>query len=188
MKASTLFLLCVLCTITNAQPTLYREPLGCAAPQRLPKCLFSTPTKYFGTCAIYERGSCSTYCVRLMAPHVRSQTRSCYEGKPRARTLLELFQKCYSSCRSVKGAISNYRRQGKSDVRALIYLAADHLESISAKSLVYQKTSTPLRTRICRRINGLTVCKQLNRCICSACWKAKAKCPGCCRYAGYLYV
>ena len=168
--------LLVFCVITNgrALPVLYQEPFRCAAPQRLPKCLYSTTTKYFGTCAIYTKGGCLPYCANLIAPLRYSEHQSCREVSPNVRTLLELARKCSSICRSVREKISKYRRGRNSDVMALIYLGVNQFESTTAKCFVYHKTSIRFPRKICH------TCKSVNRCICDTCWYANARCPECC--------
>ncbi len=192
MKTSfILSLVCVVFTTISAQPKLDQEPFGCAAPQSPPRCLYSTPAKYFGSCAIYRRGNCLLYCYRLIAPHRKPQFKLCYEVKPRARTLLDISSKCYSSCRSVKSEIRKYKRQGKSDVRALISLVVDEFMNVTAKSFVYEKTSTPLSplpTNTGVRLGGARSLRPPPPCTCGICSNVRARCPKCCRYLGYVYV
>ena len=188
MKTSMTLFVFFLFTIGRALPILYQEPIRCAAPQHIPKCLYSTQTKYFGTCAIYAKGGCYPYCANLIAPLRYSRHRSCHMVQPNLRSLLELAWKCSSICRSVRQEISKYRRGGNSDVRALIYLGVNQFGSTTAKSFVYHKTSTKSSGKIGKRFNGRVVYKKIDRCICDICWYAQAKCHSCCRPARAIYL
>ncbi len=155
------FLLCVIFTIGSAQPGLYREPFGCAALQRQQ----STLAHAHSTAAV----ACILYCIKFIGPHLKKQPKPCYEVKPRTKTQERLVRKCNSSNRSVELEISNYRSRRKSNNRALIYLGVNESGSITAKSVVYLKTSNHPETNTCLRRAKCHSCKLFNRNICTAC-------------------
>ena len=148
----------------------------------------------------------------------QSFRRRCFNYTPSLAALKHIYAWCVYRCGFARTRILRYRAAGpqkiypksrfgttgkkspvrssrftwkKSNIKALIYLGVDAHGLVTSRFLVYT-TNTPIRCF--RNKDGTETCSQTtpkkgpNRCICSSCWRHRANCPKCCKYAGHIWV
>ena len=76
------------------------------------------------------------------------------------------------------------------NIKVLIYLGVDDRGKLRSQILVY---STNLPILCNKNLKGASSCHgetsaASNSCICSSCWSQSARCPGCCRHAGFFWI